>query len=186
MRYLYVTRYDEMLAATASAVGPYRHLKVSAERGWRNATTGLYPLDAEIKKALHYGYSHHIVRLMVFLSLFIMCGIHPNDIYKWFMEVVAIDAYDWVMVGNIWAMGYFYKGAMSRPYVSSSAYIARMSDYEKDGKWDVIWDALFYRFCARSEDAVAYKRNLAHIDAAELKRHIGVADEFINGMAKKK
>jgi deoxyribodipyrimidine photolyase-related protein len=62
------------------------------------------------------------------------------------MEVVAIDAYDWVMVGNIWAMGYYYNGAMTRPYISGANYIVKMSNYERDGVWDVAWDAMFHRF----------------------------------------
>ena len=180
MRYLYVTRRDEMMAA--NIYGSKRRFTAASEVAWREGSTGLRPLDMEIQKAVYYGYSHHIVRLMVFLSFFIMCELDPSEIYKWFMEVVAIDAYDWVMVGNIWAMGYYYNGAMTRPYLSSSAYLKRMSNYSGDGEWDTIWDALFYRFIAKKGAATAaYKRNLAGIGARQLDEYKRVADKFISG-----
>lgn len=102
-------------------------------------------LNNELKKALNYGYSHHIVRLMVFLNYFIMQRISPDEIYKWFMSVISIDAYSWVMISNIYCMGYFYNKAMKRPYLCSSNYLLRMSDY-KYGKWAIEWDKLYHKF----------------------------------------
>jgi deoxyribodipyrimidine photolyase-related protein len=43
-------------------------------------------------------------------------------------------------------MGYFSKIGMRRPYLSSSNYIIKMSNYKKDGKWDIIWDEKFRNF----------------------------------------
>ena len=62
------------------------------------------------------------------------------------MEVVCMDAYDWVMIPNIYSMGNFSKIGMRRPYLSSSNYIIKMSNYKKDGKWDIIWDNKFREF----------------------------------------
>ena len=181
MRYLYVMHYEELVSANS-----YRAKRVfgvgPGPGVWRSGTTGIVPYDTELKKAIKYGYAHHIVRLMVFMGLFIIMEIDPAEVYKWFMEVVAIDAYDWVMVGNVYAMGYYYTGAMTRPYISSSAYITRMSDYKKDGTWDKIWDALFYRFISRANGVEAYKRNLAAIKASELKEHIRVANQFLKNV----
>jgi len=139
MRYLYLFKYKELLA---NSFGNNKRLG----KEWYSGTTGLYIIDNEISKAITYGYSHHIIRLMIFLNFMIINEIIPEDIYKWFMEVISIDAYDWVMISNIYSMGYFSKIGMKRPYLSSSNYIIKMSNYKKDGKWDIIWDDKFRNF----------------------------------------
>ena len=116
-------------------------------------------IDTEIKKAINYGYAHHIIRLMVFLNFLILSEINPNDIYKWFMEIVSIDAYDWVMIPNIYSMGYFSSIGMKRPYLSSSNYILKMSNYKKNGKWELLWNSLFRNF-VKSRKVNFYLRNI--------------------------
>lgn len=141
MRYLYVFQYENLVVANH-----FKHSKTFRDwKPWLEGTTELAPIDNEIKKGLQYGYSHHIVRLMMFLNLFILLEIHPHVIYTWFMEVIAMDAYDWVMKSNIYAMGWFYNAAMTKPYISTSNYIRKMSNY-KQGEWCKIWDSLFYRY----------------------------------------
>jgi deoxyribodipyrimidine photolyase-related protein len=140
MRYLYLYKYNKLI--TSNLHNNKKRLPLS----WYNGTTGNKVLDNEINKAIKYGYAHHIIRLMVFLSYMIMYEICPEDIYKWFMEVVSIDAYDWVMISNIYSMGYFAPIGMKRPYLSSSNYILKMSNYKKDGKWDIEWTNLFRNF----------------------------------------
>jgi deoxyribodipyrimidine photolyase-related protein len=58
-----------------------------------------------------------------------------------------IDAYDWVMVPNVYGMSQFADGGLmaTKPYISGSNYLMKMSDFPK-GKWQEIWDALFWRF----------------------------------------
>jgi deoxyribodipyrimidine photolyase-related protein len=58
-----------------------------------------------------------------------------------------IDAYDWVMVPNVYGMTQFADGGLmtTKPYISGSNYLMKMSDYEK-GEWQPIWDGLFWRF----------------------------------------
>ena len=58
-----------------------------------------------------------------------------------------VDAYDWVMVPNIYGMSQYADGGVmtTKPYVSSSNYILKMSNYPK-GEWTEIWDGLFWRF----------------------------------------
>lgn len=75
-----------------------------------------------------------------------MCEFHPNAIYRWFMELF-IDAYDWVMVPNVYGMSSYADGGMmsTKPYVSGSNYIKKMSDYTP-GNWANDWDALFWNF----------------------------------------
>lgn len=140
MRYLYVYKYDELIKSNN------HHNNKIIDKSWYLATTGLLLLDNEIRKAITYGYAHHIIRLMVFLNFFLLSETKPSDIYKWFMEVVSIDAYDWVMIPNIYSMGYFSSIGMKRPYLSSSNYLLKMSNYKKDGKWDIIWTDKFRTF----------------------------------------
>lgn len=120
---------------------------------WYNATTGITPLDNEIKKALKYAYAHHIIRLMYFLNVLKLTNTSPFLIYKWFMEVVALDAYEWVMWGNIGAMGYYTKKHyMQKPYLSSSNYIRKLSNY-KPGDWCQKWDTLFHTYLRKRKAA---------------------------------
>lgn len=125
---------------------PNNHNKFRDIHRWYKGETGIVPIDEEIKKVAKFGYAHHIVRLMVFMNFFILCEIHPHEIYKWFMEVVSMDAYSWVMVSNIYVMGYFYPKLMTKPYLSTSNYIMKMSNYKKDGVWNTIWDGLYHEF----------------------------------------
>lgn len=111
-----------------------------------NGTTGIEPVDVVIKRVLQTGYCHHIERLMVLGNFMLLCEFHPNQVYTWFMELF-IDAYDWVMVPNVYGMSQFADGGImaTKPYISGSNYILKMSDYKK-GKWCDIWDGLFWRF----------------------------------------
>ena len=111
-----------------------------------SGTTGIDPIDRTIKKVLATGYCHHIERLMVLGNFMLLCEFDPDDVYKWFMEMF-IDAYDWVMVPNVYGMTQFADGGLmtTKPYISGSNYLMKMSDYEK-GEWQTIWDGLFWRF----------------------------------------
>jgi len=115
-------------------------------RSFYNGTTGIYPIDQTIKKVLRTGYCHHIERLMVLGNFMVLCEFDPNEVYRWFMELF-IDAYDWVMVPNVYGMSQFADGGLlsSKPYISGSNYLMKMSDYKK-GAWQEIWDGLFWRF----------------------------------------
>ena len=117
-----------------------------------NATTGIPPIDDAIEKLLRTGYNHHIERLMILGNFFLLTEIRPNAVYKWFMEMY-IDAYDWVMVPNVYGMSQFADGVLfaTKPYISGSNYIIKISDYKK-GEWSAIWDALFWRFMIKHEN----------------------------------
>jgi deoxyribodipyrimidine photolyase-related protein len=115
-------------------------------KSFYNGSTGIPPVDITIQKLLQTGYCHHIERLMVLGNFMLLCEFDPNEIYKWFMEFF-IDAYDWVMVPNVYGMSQFADGGLmsTKPYISGSNYLMKMSDYPK-GDWQGIWDALFWRF----------------------------------------
>ena len=109
--------------------------------------TGITPIDSVIKKINDYAYCHHIERLMVLGNFMLLCEFDPDDVYKWFMEMF-IDSYDWVMVPNVYGMSQFSDGGLmsTKPYISSSNYLFKMSNYNKKDKWIKIWDSLFWRF----------------------------------------
>ncbi|MFM6935098.1 MAG: cryptochrome/photolyase family protein [Flavobacteriales bacterium] len=108
--------------------------------------TGIPPIDQTIKKVLETGYCHHIERLMVLGNFMLLCEFDPDEVYRWFMELF-IDAYDWVMVPNVYGMSQFADGGLmsTKPYISGSNYLMKMSNYEK-GEWQTIWDGLFWHF----------------------------------------
>ena len=170
MRYLYIThgRAWKRLVST-------KNKNNVLPQAWYQGTTGLEPIDAEIKKGVRYGWAHHIVRLMVFLSPLRMMHASPAAVYRWFMEVISLDAYEWVMITNILTMGYYVKGFTHKPYYSSSHYILKMSDYPKSPQWIEVMDALFY---SAIQGEPAYQRNL-HAwkakPASERKRLEGIA-----------
>ncbi|WP_285244279.1 cryptochrome/photolyase family protein [Pseudarthrobacter sp. fls2-241-R2A-127] len=114
--------------------------------GWWDARTGLAPVDMVISRVLATGYAHHIERLMVLGNAMSLLRIHPDDVYEWFMEMF-IDAYDWVMVPNVYAMSQFAAGAdiTTKPYVSGSNYLRKMSDLPA-GEWMADWDGLYWAF----------------------------------------
>jgi deoxyribodipyrimidine photolyase-related protein len=114
--------------------------------GWWDATTGLDPVDHAIEGVLEHGWAHHIERLMVLGNAMCLLRTDPADVYEWFMAMF-VDAYDWVMVPNVYAMSQFAAGAAvtTKPYVSGSAYLRRMSDHGP-GEWREDWDALYWTF----------------------------------------
>ena len=117
-----------------------------------NGGTGIEPIDDTIKKINNSAYANHIERLMIIGNFMLLCEFEPNEVYKWFMEMF-IDSYDWVMVPNVYGMSQFSDSGMmsTKPYISSSNYILKMSDYKK-GDWCKIWDSLFWNFMDKQRD----------------------------------
>jgi deoxyribodipyrimidine photolyase-related protein len=112
------------------------------------------PIDFLIEKIRKYAYVHHIERLMYLSSWMLMNNIHPREAYRIFMEW-TIDAYEWVMVANVFGMGQYATNIMmTRPYFSSSNYILRMSNFKK-GNWCRIWDAVYYSFINKNNKLLA-------------------------------
>jgi deoxyribodipyrimidine photolyase-related protein len=157
-----------------------------------DGTTGIDPIDQTIKKILKTGYCHHIERLMVIGNFMLLCEFDPKEVYRWFMELF-IDAYDWVMVPNVYGMTQFADGGLfaTKPYVGGSNYIKKMSDYPK-GDWEPIWDGLFWRFISEHQDF--FKKNprtsmMVHTfnKMSEEKRaaHLGNAEGFLGQLDKR-
>ena len=117
-----------------------------------DATTGIPPIDRIIRQLHDEAYCHHIERLMILGNFMLLCRFDPNAVYKWFMELF-IDAYDWVMVPNIYGMSQFADGGTftTKPYISGSNYVLKMSD-EPKGLWTNTWDSLFWTFVADHQE----------------------------------
>ena len=152
-------------------------------------TTGLPPVDDAISHALSSGYCHHIERLMLLGNIMLLCGFHPQRVYQWFMELF-VDAYDWVMVPNVFGMSQFADGGLftTKPYLSGSNYVRKMSDYKKGG-WCDVWDGLFWSFIKRHEDffrkqyrLAMMARNLDRMDPGTLLNHQRCASGFLDGL----
>jgi deoxyribodipyrimidine photolyase-related protein len=130
----------------------YWKFKDSIPTAYWTAETGIDPIDLAIKNVLNTGYSHHIERLMILGNFMLLSEYHPDYVYEWFMEMY-IDAYDWVMVPNVYGMSQYADGGIitTKPYISSSNYVKKMSNY-KAGPWCEIWDSLFWRFIGKRYD----------------------------------
>ena len=127
---------------------------------------------------------------MVLGNFLLLCEIDPQEVYRWFMEMF-IDAYDWVMVPNVFGMSQYADGGLitTKPYVSSSSYILRMSDYKK-GHWCRIWDGLYWRFISKHRETLAKNprmrltvANLDRMDERLRREHLAVAEEFLHKLS---
>lgn len=154
-----------------------------------DGTTGIEPIDQTIKKILKTGYCHHIERLMILGNFMQLCEFDPDEVYRWFMELF-IDSYDWVMVPNVYGMSQYADGGLitTKPYVSGSNYILKMSDYAK-GSWCEVWDGLYWSYIDRHKQLFARNprmsmiANLAtNMDTEKMKQHKARAQLFLNSL----
>lgn len=155
-------------------------------KDWYDGTTGIPPLDDAIEKAIRLGYNHHIERLMVVSNLMLLSEIHPQEVYRWFMELF-IDSSDWVMGPNVFGMGQFSDGGIfaTKPYICGSNYLLKMSDYKK-GPWCQIVDGLYWRFIENHKAFFVSNprlgmmvRTLEKMDKGRKKEIFTAAEEFL-------
>jgi len=129
----------------------WKHQRTLPQSMW-DGTTGIDPVDRVITTALAHGYTHHIERLMVMGNFMLLTKLHPDEVYKWFMGMY-VDAYDWVMVPNVYGMSQFADGGSfaTKPYISGANYIKKMSDFA-GGEWESTWTALYWHFIDTHKD----------------------------------
>lgn len=164
----------------------YWNFKRKIPSSFYSGETGILPVDEVIKQVLKSGYCHHIERLMILGNFMVLCEFDPNEVYQWFMELF-IDAYDWVMVPNVYGMSQFADGGSfaTKPYISGSNYLKKMSNFSK-GPWQEIWDGLFWRFMHVHRDT--FKKNprmsmllstLDRMSEDKRKNHFNNAQNFL-------
>ncbi|QYF92333.1 cryptochrome/photolyase family protein [Massilia sp. PAMC28688] len=90
-----------------------------------------------IGQSLDDAHAHHIQRLMVIGNFALLAGLDPKLVHQWYLGVY-VDAFEWVEMPNTIGMSQFADGGLlaTKPYVSSAAYIDRMSDYCKGCHYD--------------------------------------------------
>ena len=74
---------------------------------------------------------------MIIGNFSLLAGLDPYQVHQWYLGVY-VDAYEWVEMPNTIGMSQFADGGLmaTKPYVSSAAYIDRMSDYCKGCHYD--------------------------------------------------
>lgn len=102
------------------------------------AETRMNCLAHAVRQTREDGYAHHIQRLMVTGNFALLAEIDPTEVHEWYLAVYW-DAIEWVEAPNTIGMSQFADGGVvgSKPYVSSGAYIDRMSDYCGDCAYSV-------------------------------------------------
>ncbi|PWE51523.1 cryptochrome/photolyase family protein [Thioclava sp. NG1] len=124
--------------------------------------TEMVCMKAAIGQTRDLAYAHHIQRLMVTGNFALLAGIDPRQVQDWYLAVY-IDAYEWVEAPNTAGMSQFADGGVvaSKPYISSGAYIDKMSDYcggcaydvkAKDGEKACPFNSLYWHFLDRHRD----------------------------------
>ena len=160
--------------------------KKKLKNSWYEGTTGIPPVDNAINESSEFAYTHHINRLMIISNVMNLSGIHPNEMYRWFMEMY-IDSYDWVMVPNVYGMGSYADGGIfsTKPYICGSSYMLRMSNFKK-GDWCDVVDGLYWRFVdknikffASNPRLAIMTKSLEKMDKTRKKLIFNKAEEFI-------
>lgn len=123
------------------------------------ASTRMACMAHSVRQTRDMAYAHHIQRLMITGNFALLAGIDPAQVHGWYLAVYA-DAFEWVEAPNTIGMSQYADGGVlgSKPYVSSGAYIDRMSDYckncgysvkEKQGPNACPFNLLYWHFLTR-------------------------------------
>ena len=139
----------------ANALGHGRALPAAYWGG----ETRMACLRAAVGQTEALAYAHHIQRLMVTGNFALLAGVDPAAVHEWYLSVY-IDAFEWVEAPNTLGMSQWADGGVvgSKPYVSSGAYIDRMSDHcrgcgykvaEKAGEAACPFNLLYWHFLDR-------------------------------------
>jgi len=152
VRQLYWREYQRYCFIYCDFNKSYFGNKKKLSQKWYDGKLDIEPVDDCIKKAFDFGYLHHINRLMIIGNFMNLSGISHKEGFRWFMEF-SVDSYEWVMYQNVLDMVFFVTGGktMRKPYVSSSNYIIKMSDYKK-GEWSEKWDKMYQEFMKKHKE----------------------------------
>ena len=167
--------------------------KTSLPPAFWGERSGLACLDGVVKGVWEEGYGHHITRLMVLCNLATLLDVDPRELTDWFW-VAYTDAFDWVVEPNVLGMGTFGLGEFmtTKPYVSGTPYILKMSDFCKvcafDPKGTCPVSPLYWAFLERHGEVLAANPRLRMPLASLKKRSASLKrrDHSINHCVKKR
>ncbi len=159
----------------------------SLPRWFWDGKTKMNCVSHAITQSLEQAHAHHIERLMVIGNFALLAGLQPAAVHRWYLGIY-IDAFEWVELPNTVGMSQFADGGMlaTKPYVSSAAYIDRMSDYCKGCHYDkkarigeraCPFNALYWDFFERNRARLANNsrigmvyRQLEKMDSAAIEQ----------------
>lgn len=132
--------------------------------------TNMHCMAMALGQSLESAYAHHIQRLMIIGNFALLTGLAAEAVHRWYLGVY-IDAFEWVEAPNTLGMSQFADGGLmaSKPYVSSAAYIHRMSDYcgdchyqrqKRHGEGACPFNALYWDFFARHRERLSGNQRL--------------------------
>ena len=177
----------------------FNHQRTLPSWFW-NGETHMNCLAAAIGQSLQYAYAHHIQRLMLIGNFGLLAGLSPVELHRWYLGVY-IDAFEWVELPNTLGMSQFADGGLlaTKPYVSSAAYINRMSDYCKGCRYDRTvrstdnacpFNTLYWHFFIRNQDKLSHNprlsmvyRNLNRFDTTERESITRHAEAILENLA---
>ncbi len=157
--------------------------------GWFwTGDTKMRCMAAAIGQSLREAHAHHIQRLMVIGNFSLLIGLNPNELHRWYLGIY-IDAFEWVELPNTVGMSQFADGGLlaTKPYVSSAAYIDRMSDYckgchydkkQREGERACPFNALYWDFHLRHKDKLARNPRIGMV-YRQLEK---MSDEAVNSL----
>ncbi len=163
------------------------------------AETEMNCLRQVLEQVIATGYNHHIQRLMVLGNFFLLAGIEPSLVLRWYTEMY-VDAHDWVMAANVIGMILHADGGYmaTKPYAAGAGYIKKMSNYcascrynpeQRVGPDACPFNYLYWNFYATHEDRFAKNprvgmmiktwRNKPEAEKLEIRTQ---ADSFLNAL----
>lgn len=123
MFYQYLSQMPQL--ATSNTLNAHKPLPSF----YWTAKTEMNCLKNMVESTLKDAYANHIQRLMLGTNFALLAEIEPYQVHAWYLGVFA-DAWAWVEMPNTIGMGLYADGGKiaSKPYISSAAYINRMSN----------------------------------------------------------
>jgi deoxyribodipyrimidine photolyase-related protein len=174
----------------------FAHTRKLPDFYW-SGETRMNCLRIAIRQSLETAYAHHIQRLMITGNFALLAGVDPDAVDEWYLGIY-IDALQWVEITNTRGMSQFADGGLvgTKPYVSSAAYISRMSDYCRSCFYDpknrfgppaCPFNSLYWHFYHRHRTRLegnprigfVYK-TLDRMDGDDRRRILAQAETYLN------
>jgi deoxyribodipyrimidine photolyase-related protein len=123
----------------------------------------------------------------------LLAGVDPDEVDRWYLGIY-IDAIEWVEITNTRGMSQYADGglAATKPYVSSAAYIDKMSDYcascrykakQKTGEGACPFNSLYWHFLDRHREKLATNQRMTMMYAVWDKMHPDVRHDLLTTAA---